>query len=79
MATKTVSLDIEAYRRLKRVQRPGESFSEVIKRVVAEPVDIDAYLKRLSSIKFSDSFVEAVEERIAARRRPQKPRRHGRT
>lgn len=68
MATKTVSLDLEAYKLLKRVQLPGESFSAVIKRVVVAPIDIDVYLKRLRSIKFSDSFVEAVEERIAARR-----------
>ena len=41
MSTKTISLDDEAYARLKKMQRPTESFIQVIKRVVREPVSID--------------------------------------
>jgi len=36
MATKTISLDEEAYEQLKAHKREGEPFSDVIKRIVGE-------------------------------------------
>ena len=40
MATKSIRIDIDAYERLKSVQKPAESFSQTIKRVVRKPVDL---------------------------------------
>jgi len=48
MATKTISLKIEAYERLKRARRhPQESFSEVVMRARwdDEPLSAGAYLQ----------------------------------
>ena len=75
MATKTISLDLEAYGRLKAVQRDGESFSQTIKRTIRPPLDVEAYGARLRALSMSREAIEAVEEHVRNRHTPSKRKR----
>jgi predicted CopG family antitoxin len=75
LATKTISLDTEAYGRLKKAKKSSESFSEAIKRLVPEPFDFHAWLKTLQKNRLSEEAIAAIEEQVAERRRPLRRRR----
>jgi predicted CopG family antitoxin len=70
MATKTISIDIEAYERLRSVRKDNESFSQTIKRVVKPPFDYEAFRKEVENFSLSDQAAEAIEEQIRSRRWP---------
>lgn len=66
---KTITIDVEAYRRLKQAKRPTESFSQTIKRVVRPPLDVDVWLKRWQGADLSEAMLEAVEACVHGRRK----------
>lgn len=69
MAVKTIKVDAEAYRRLKRVQRSNETMSDTIKRVVKPPFDLQGWFKTLEKNSLSDQALDAIEETVAHRRK----------
>ena len=65
MSSKTIRLDEEAYTRLERRKREGESFSDVVKRLAGE-----RSLREVAGIwaDDADDVREAIDERRARRR-----------
>jgi predicted CopG family antitoxin len=67
MATKTISIDLEAYDRLQKMKKPDESFSQVIKRVLPERVDLDRWFSEVSGVPLGSEASSAVEQQVRQR------------
>ncbi len=79
MGTKTISLVDSAYMRLKAVKRPGESFSDVVNRVLGgkEPsfLDFRGMLRGGSVDRLAETVARMKREDIRAQRPPMHSRR----
>jgi predicted CopG family antitoxin len=76
MTAKTIALDPETYTLLRGAKRPGDSFSDVIRRQLRPPSRISDLSGTLKD--FPDSEWKQIERtRRAARRRDEQRRRGG--
>ena len=77
MATKTISLELDAYERLRLAKRRGESFSAVVRRAVfpEDPPTGNSLLEWYGGNrrKIGDSYLNAVEEAANADAPPEDP------
>lgn len=72
MATKTITIDLEAYNKLKAAKQDKESFSQTIKRVIPSPIDFRKFRNMLSSAHLGKEATEAVEAQVKNRQKPSK-------
>jgi len=77
MATRTITLELDAYEKLRRAKRGGESFTEVVRRAVWIDAPVtgaslrDYFHKGGSGV--SDRYLDAVEHAAALDRIPEDP------
>lgn len=73
MGTKTISLEDSAYSKLKAAKRPGESFSDVVHRVVGsrEPslLEFTELLDKKASEDLARAIARMREEDVTLQRR----------
>jgi predicted CopG family antitoxin len=70
MAVKTITIDLEAYDRLARLKRKGQSFSQVIKEHVPEKAGTGRdLLLALEGGRAAEDFLDAVDRLVRERKK----------
>ena len=66
MATKTITLELDAYEKLRQVKRGGESFTEVVRRAIwlDAPATGEGLIQHFHNggSGISDKYLDAVEK-----------------
>lgn len=77
MATKTITLELDAYEKLRTAKKPGESFSQVVRRASLPDAPLTgatllAYL-RAGGAGVDESDLDRIEEAISHDFPPENP------
>jgi len=68
MAVKTITIDMEAYKRLAERKAPGESFSEVIKELTAiSKRTASSLLADAAALRFDEATLDLMEKTLMDR------------
>ena len=78
MGTKTISLEDSAYERLRSAKRPGESFSDVVRRILGGREPSFSDFKGIVDRRGAKALAEAVAKMREEDIRVQKGRQSGR-
>jgi predicted CopG family antitoxin len=68
MAGKNIKIDLEAYRLLAARKRKGESFSDVIKRVLRQRSTARSLLEAVENVKLSEEALDKLQEIVESRK-----------
>lgn len=68
MATKTISIDLEAYRALRRRKRKGQSFSDVIKEHFTGGISARQFAQLVRDVEVAEPTLDAIDDLIERRR-----------
>jgi len=69
MATKTITLDLEAYDLLRRHKRGKQSFSEVVKEHFGPRKTIEEFRRALRDVVLSEETLDVIEQQIELRQK----------
>jgi predicted CopG family antitoxin len=61
VARKNIAIDLNTYERLRSLRGEGESFSQIINRLVKPPVDVEVPHRRVGDVSTSGNALETVE------------------
>jgi predicted CopG family antitoxin len=69
MAVKTITIDMDAYRTLSRLKRPGQSFSQVIKERLGHHKTGATLLQAVGGVQISNDTLDSIEKVVRQRRK----------
>ena len=62
MPSKTLTIREEVYKKLLKIKKPNESFSELLERLAEKEASLQSFLKAKGSLDFGGKIDEIINE-----------------